>query len=126
MSSAKLGKPRPRPRTPAWNAKIAAARKRQKCGPMSAEQGAAVAAASARRAARAKMSGAVARGVDIGIRRLVVDLNAAGFATDSSCQGRTSEADYAAERHTEHAFISFSEPLQRAVRRRAEALGLEV
>lgn len=62
--------------------------------------------------------------IDDGIAVLVRDLNAAGWKTCSSCQGRTSAADYQQDRHTEHAFITFNREIPPRLRRRARALGL--
>lgn len=63
--------------------------------------------------------------IDKNLRALIADLNAAGWETCSSCQGRTSIGDYQRERHTEHAFVSFNTDIPVRLRRRAKRYGLE-
>jgi len=65
------------------------------------------------------------RQVDAEIRQLVIELNAAGFATDSSCQGKRSPEDFSAGCHTDHAFVSFDE-IPIGLKRNAWRCGLEV
>lgn len=64
--------------------------------------------------------------VDERIRALIVDLNTAGWETCSSCQGRTCQSDYERDRHTEHAFITFSNDIPAPLRRKAQRCGLVV
>ena len=63
--------------------------------------------------------------IDPLLRDLVRELNAAGHETWSSCQGKTCPEDFAAGRHCDHSFLTFTE-LPRRIRSRARRLGLYV
>src|ERR1043165_2495377 len=60
------------------------------------------------------------------IAKLLSDLNAAGFRTTSSCQGKTCGRDFKERRHCDHSFITFVDKLSSARQRRASVLGLHV
>ncbi len=49
------------------------------------------------------------RTIDPLIKDLVKELNAAGFATNSSCQGKTCQADFDKGKHCDHSFITFDD-----------------
>ena len=57
---------------------------------------------------------------------LIADLNAAGYETFCSCQGKTSERDFEDERHCDRAFVTLSVAVLRRVRVRARRVGLHV
>jgi len=63
--------------------------------------------------------------IDPAIRQLIVDLNAAGYTTFSSCQGKRSPEDFESGSHTDHAFISFEE-IPVGLKRNAWRYGLSV
>lgn len=48
--------------------------------------------------------------IDPLIREVVTELNAAGYQTFSSCQGRTCAEDMNADKHCFHSFVSFTNP----------------
>jgi hypothetical protein len=63
--------------------------------------------------------------IDEELRQLIIDLNAAGFATCSSCQGKRSQQDFDENKHCNHAFITFDD-LPSRFNRKAKTLGLEL
>ena len=64
--------------------------------------------------------------IDPMLRDLIAGLNAAGFETFCSCQGKTCGRDYEGQSHCDRAFVTFSATLVRKVAARARALGLGV
>ena len=65
--------------------------------------------------------------IDPLLKKLVADLNKAGFITNSSCQGKTCPDDYENDRHCEHSFISFTDDtVLRKRRAKAKKLGLYI
>lgn len=64
--------------------------------------------------------------IDPLLSELIAELNAAGFETFCSCQGKTSEQDFNNKKHCTHAFVTFSAALIRKVAVKAKKLGLHV
>jgi hypothetical protein len=65
--------------------------------------------------------------IDPLLKKLIADLNNAGFTTNSSCQGKTCLEDYEKDRHCEHSFISFTDDRVLSKRRaKARKLGLVI
>lgn len=63
--------------------------------------------------------------VDTEIRQLVIDLNDAGYATTSSCQGKRNKDDFKLNRHCAHAFVTFVE-IPARLKRMSTRYGLEI
>ena len=81
---------------------------------------------SCARGSQIGMNGSMAREkIDPLLKKLIADLNKAGFTTNSSCQGKTCQEDYEEDRHCEHSFISFTDETVLSKRRaKARKLGL--
>ncbi len=60
--------------------------------------------------------------IDFGMRKLIRELNQAGYTTTSCCQGRTKVGD----KHSNHAYIGFERQLTKNFIRQIEKAGLEV
>jgi tRNA(Phe) wybutosine-synthesizing methylase Tyw3 len=59
------------------------------------------------------------------IKDLIDDLNKAGFATQSSCQGKTCLEDFEKKKHCDHSFVTFdSDAILKVRKRQAKTLGL--
>ncbi len=63
--------------------------------------------------------------IDPSIRKLIEDLNDAGYDTFSSCQGKRCIEDFECDSHNDFAFVSFCH-LPRRISRRASDYGLRV
>lgn len=64
--------------------------------------------------------------IDPLLRELIADLNAAGYETFCSCQGKTSEQDFENEAHCDRAFVTFSVAVLRKLEVKARKVGLHV
>lgn len=64
--------------------------------------------------------------IDPLVKELIADLNAAGFKTLCSCQGKTSSQDYDDRTHCDRAFVTFSLAVIRKMAVKARKMGLGV